>query len=125
MITEHRVDRFELKRKKEKFADGGNIDVSIDGMKSKKDGIEIRYTFTIEYANDTGHLEISGIIKANEKNGAKIVEEWKKNKKLPEELSRELFNQTANLNRIRAASILRDLDAKMERVEQQSGKPAA
>jgi len=125
MITEHRIDRFELKRKKEKLAEGGKIDISIDGMTSKKDGVEIRYTFAIAYANDSGRLEISGIIKAKEKDGAKIVEEWKKSKKLPDALAADLFNHTANLNRLRAAAILRALDAKMEMTEEMPKKPAA
>lgn len=123
MITEHRIDRFEIKRKKE-LAQGGKIDISIDGMTSKKDGLEIRYTFTIEYANDSGRLEMSGIIKADEKNGADIVKEWKKSKKLPDELSRELFDHTANFNRIRAANIMQALDAKMELVKKPAN-PAA
>jgi len=123
MITEHRIDRFEIKRKKE-LAEGGKIDVSIDGMTSKKDGVEIRYTFVIDYANDSGRLEMSGIVKAKESNGAEIVKEWKRSKKLPDGLSKELFDQTANLNRIRAAAIMRALDAKME-VAKRPDNPAA
>jgi hypothetical protein len=125
MITEHTIDRFELSRKKGKLADSGKIDISIDGMTSKKDGVEIRYTFTIVYANDSGKLLISGIIRAKEKDGVKIVEEWKKSKKLPDPLAGDLFNHTANLNRLRAAAILRALDAKMEMTEERPDKPAA
>jgi len=125
MITEHRIDRFEIKRKKEKLADGGKIDVSIDGIKSNKDGVEIRYTFSIEYADDTGRLEISGIIKAQEKDGVKIVKEWKESKKLPDALAADLFNHTTNFNRLRASAIIRALDAKMEINREQPSKPAA
>ncbi len=126
MITDHWVKYFEMKKNEKKFTEGGNININLTSLKAKKDRIEIEYEFKITYKDKSGHLLIKGSLIAEDKDAKKTVEIWEKEKKLPNALSREILNHTVNLNRIRAAGILRALNAKMEiKKSPREYKPAA
>ena len=126
MIRDHRVDYFEMKRNKEKFAASGDLNINLTSLKAKKGELEIEYEFKITYKEKSGHLVMKGSLVAEDKDAKKTAEAWEKTKKLPDGLSRELLNHIVNLNRIRAAGVLKALSAKFEIKKEQRGyKPAA
>ena len=126
MITNHRVDYFEMKKNKDKFAEGGDLNINLTSLKAKKGQIEVEYEFKITYKEKSGHLLIKGSLVAEDKDAKKTVESWKKEKKLPDGLSKELLHHTVNLNRIRAAGVVRALSAKFEvKKSPRTYKPAA
>ena len=126
MITDHQIEYFEFKKNKEKIAEGGEISVNLTGLKAKKNQIEIQYEFKISYKEKSGHLIMKGSLVAEDRDARKTVERWEKEKKLPDGLANEVLNYTVNLNRIRAAGVLKALSAKMEIVKRpREQNPAA
>ena len=128
MISKHRIDYFEFERLKDVVQDGGKINIKLTAMKAKDKEIEIDYEFSIQYNEKSGRMQINGKIIAEYPEPKKVVEDWKKTRKLPDDLSAELLNEIANYNRIRAAGVMRALHAKIEPVtetKQEKNRPAA
>jgi len=128
MITKHRIDYFEFERLKDVVEDGGKINIKLKSMKAKEKELEIDYEFIIQYKNKSGKMQINGKIIADYSEPKKVVENWKKTRRIPDDLSAELINEIANYNRIRAAAVIRALHAKIEPVKENQEKtnmPAA
>ena len=127
MITKHRIDYFEFERFKDIVQDGGKINIKLTAMKAKDKELEIDYEFSIQYKEKSGKMQINGKIIAEYPEPKKVVEDWKKTRKLPDDLSAELLNEIANYNRIRAAGVMMALHAKIEPVTEtkQENRPAA
>ena len=94
MIIGGRIDSIEGKKAKEDGIEGLNINIGIDGVKIEGEKVEISYTYTANYSTDIGHITIKGTIFAEEdkKQGSEIENEWKKNKKLPENYLEPVLN---------------------------------
>ncbi len=126
MIREHQIDYFEFKQEKEKLEEGGNISIKLNSVKAKKEMLEIKYTFHIEYKQKSGTMTIKGTILADTQDAKKGQGLWQKEKKLPEDVEADVLNEVANFNRVRAAGVLRALRARVEVVrEAKSKEPAA
>ncbi|MEM3408338.1 MAG: hypothetical protein QXF07_02475 [Candidatus Micrarchaeia archaeon] len=126
MIREHQIDYFEFKQEKEKLEEGGNITIKLNSVKAKKEMLEIKYTFLIEYKQKSGSMTIKGTILAETSDAKKGQQLWQKEKKLPEDIEADVLNEIANFNRIRAAGVLRALRSKIEVVKEEKPKePAA
>ncbi|MCX8202447.1 MAG: hypothetical protein N3G74_01420 [Candidatus Micrarchaeota archaeon] len=124
MISEHQIDYFEFRQDKEKLEEGGNITIKLNSVKAKNNQLEIKYTFYVEYKQKSGSMTIKGTILADTADAKKGQQLWKKEKKLPDDVSDDVLNEIANFNRVRAAGVLRALRAKIEIVKEPT-KPAA
>ncbi|MEM4133976.1 MAG: hypothetical protein QXO35_01200 [Candidatus Micrarchaeia archaeon] len=126
MIREHQIDYFEFKQEKEKLEEGGKITIKLNSVKAKKEILEIKYTFHIEYKQKSGTMTIKGTILAETSDAKKGQQLWQKEKKLPEDVEADVLNEIANFNRVRAAGVLRALRSKIEVVKEEKPKePAA
>lgn len=121
MITEHQIDYFEFKKDKGKIEEGGNINIKLNSVKAKKDQLEIKYTFRIDYKQKSGSMTIKGTLLARTSDPKAGQELWRKEKKLPQDIEQEVANELLNFNRIRAAGVLRALRSKIEVVREEKG----
>jgi hypothetical protein len=92
MITGGKIFSVEAKRNNEEPIVGLSINIGIDDVSSEGNDLEIKYTYTAEYAKDVGVLKITGIITATEEHAREIVLSWKKDKRLPEDFAEVILN---------------------------------
>ncbi len=86
MITGERILSISGKREKREQIQGLNINIGIEKIDVNGEDIEIEYLYTANYEKDVGQLQIRGVLMAKEdkKLAKEIDDEWKKNKKMPE-----------------------------------------
>ena len=92
MITGGKIDYVEVKREKDASPTGIAINVNIDEVKIEKGDLHIKYTYIVNYDEGVATLKMSGVLIANENKPEKILDEWKKTKKLPDEFAEEILN---------------------------------
>jgi len=92
MITGAKIDYVEVKREKDATPTGLNINVNIDEAKVEKGALHLKYTYIVNYEEGVATLKISGTLVSDESKPEKIVEEFKKTKKLPDEFAEEVLN---------------------------------
>ena len=86
MIVGERILEVSGKRDKREAIKGLNINIGIDNVTVKGEDIEIEYSYTANYEEEVGKLQIKGVLMSKEeKKLAKEIEDtWKKDKKIPE-----------------------------------------
>ena len=86
-IVGERIREISGRKQKSEQIKGLNMNIGIDDIRVNDKNIEIDYTYNVNYEEGVGNLGIKGTILAVEDSGLakKISDEWKKNKKLPEE----------------------------------------
>ncbi|MFH1447475.1 MAG: hypothetical protein ABIG39_01310 [Candidatus Micrarchaeota archaeon] len=92
MITGGKIFSVEAKRKNDEPITGLSINIGIDDVTSEGNDLQVKYTYTAEYAKDVGTLTISGAIMAQEEHAREVVVSWKKDKKLPEDFAELILN---------------------------------
>ncbi|MBD3203559.1 hypothetical protein GF327_04645 [Candidatus Woesearchaeota archaeon] len=78
---------------------------------SKKPGLEFQFLFTSNYKEDIGKIELYGkvIYMDKEDNIKKILETWKKEKKVQKELLGSLYNSILSKCNVQAIILSRDI----------------
>jgi hypothetical protein len=86
-IVGERIREISGRKQKSEQIKGLNMNIGIDDIRVNDKNIEIDYTYNVNYEEGVGNLGIKGTILAVEDSdlAKKISDEWKKNKKLPEE----------------------------------------
>ena len=92
MITGGRINYVEVKRDKDAAPTGININVNVDDVKLEKGELNVKYTYLVNYDEGVATLKILGLLIAKEDKPEKIVDEFKKTKKLPDEFAEEVLN---------------------------------
>ncbi|MFH1471064.1 MAG: hypothetical protein ABIF01_04910 [Candidatus Micrarchaeota archaeon] len=92
MITGGKIFSVEAKRNTEDPIVGLSINISIDDVLNEGNDLEIKYTYTADYAKGVGMLKIVGSISSNEEHAREIMLSWKKDKKLPEDFAELILN---------------------------------
>ncbi len=92
MITGGKIFSVEAKRNSEDPIIGLAINISIDDVVAEGNDLDIKYTYTADYAKNVGVLKIIGSINANEEHAREIMLSWKKDKKLPEDFAEIILN---------------------------------
>lgn len=87
MIVGERILEISGKKEKIEAIKGLNINISIEKVDVKEENVEIEYTYTANYEEGIGQLQIKGVLLAKEdkKMAKQIEDEWKKTKKIPED----------------------------------------
>ncbi|MGB9719533.1 MAG: hypothetical protein ACPL06_02990 [Candidatus Anstonellales archaeon] len=105
MIVGNRVNSIEAKRGESEIK---RLDIRIGfrdvrESKNSKEILEIDYEYVAAYGEDAGEIKIGGTIftKEDEKTKKAILDEWKKNKKLPDDYMEAALN---NVNFMGAAN---------------------
>jgi len=77
----------------------------------KKSVLKFEFTFTVKYEPNAGNITLSGeLIQLYDKEfGAKILEQWTKDKKILPEVMREVFNVILAKSNVEAVVISRDM----------------
>ncbi|MFH0817462.1 MAG: hypothetical protein V1909_02400 [Candidatus Micrarchaeota archaeon] len=92
MITGGKIVSVEAKRNNEEPIVGLSINIAIDDVVSEGNDLDIKYTYTADYAKNVGMLKIIGSISATEEHAREIMLSWKKDKKLPEDFAEIILN---------------------------------
>jgi hypothetical protein len=92
MITGGKIFSVEAKRNSDDAITGLSINIGIDDVVSEGNDLEIKYTYTAEYAKNVGILKITGMISSTEEHAREIMLSWKKDKKLPEDFAELILN---------------------------------
>jgi len=98
MITGGKITYVEAKRDKENPINGLSINVGLDDLIIEEGVVEIKYTYTVDYADDVGKLIVKGSVFAEEepKKIEEIRKTWKEAKnndrKLPEDFAEMVLN---------------------------------
>ncbi len=92
MITGGKIFSVEAKRNSEDPIIGLSINIGIDDVVNEGNDLEIKYTYTADYAKNVGMLKIIGSITASEEHAREIMLSWKKDKKLPEDFAEVVLN---------------------------------
>jgi hypothetical protein len=92
MITGGKIFSVEAKRNTEDPIVGLSINIAIDDVTSEGNELDIKYTYTADYAKNVGILKITGSISASEEHAREIMTSWKKDKKLPEDFAEVILN---------------------------------
>ena len=92
MITGGKIFSVEAKRNNEDPIVGLSINIAIDDVANEGNDLEIKYTYTADYAKNVGTLKITGSINASEEHAREIMLSWKKDKKLPEDFAEVVLN---------------------------------
>jgi len=79
-------------------------------LKEKKKGVDFRFTFSIDYEPGIGNILIGGSLMYtdNDKKIKEVTESWKKNKKIPHDVSVEVLNAILARCNIRALELAED-----------------
>ncbi|MEM2908574.1 MAG: hypothetical protein QW590_00040 [Candidatus Bilamarchaeaceae archaeon] len=87
MIVGERIREISGSKSKREPIKGLSINIGVDDVRVSSKEVEIDYTYTANYDEGIGKLQIKGTLLANEDEALskKIETEWKKNKRLPEE----------------------------------------
>jgi len=77
----------------------------------KKSVLKFEFAFTVKYEPNAGNITLSGeLIQLYDKDfGAKILEQWAKDKKILPEVMREVFNVILAKSNVEAVVISRDM----------------
>ncbi len=95
MILGDRVDKIKAEVKDRSKYKGITIHMKVDDVIDKDgDLLEIKYTTTFDYTQDSALMEISGTIVAKEdsKEKKRLLKEWKNKKQLPLDYLEKLLN---------------------------------
>ncbi|MGB9635425.1 MAG: hypothetical protein ACP5H8_03865 [Candidatus Micrarchaeia archaeon] len=89
-----RLNYVEAKRDKDSLISGINININIEDVKSAKENLMIDFTYSVSYAEDVGHLKVSGTVYAKDTitNVKKVEDGWRMEKRLPNEIAQPLLN---------------------------------
>ena len=108
-----------IEAKREKTAVTGEIKVNstpkINSVKEanvptlKKKALSLDFDFVTKYSPDMGEVKISGDIMYLTDKNAQILKQWKKEKKLPEDVSIEILNHLFRRCLIKITYIAEDL----------------
>jgi len=93
MITGERILEISGKKESIEGIKGLAINISLDDVKVKGENVELTYEYTANYDEKVGFLKIRGLItsKEDKKLAKDIEDEWKKNKKLPDQYAEMLL----------------------------------
>ncbi|MFH1222704.1 MAG: hypothetical protein V1492_06505 [Candidatus Micrarchaeota archaeon] len=86
-IVGERIREVSGKRNNSEPIKGLSMNISVEDVRVSGKNIELDYTFIANYDEAVGQLQIKGTLLSTEEDtlAKKIGDEWKKNKKLPEE----------------------------------------
>ena len=87
MIVGERIKEISGNKEKREPIKGLNINISMDDVRVKGKDVEMDYSYTANYDEAVGKLQIKGTLVAKEEDALakKISDSWKKDKRLPEE----------------------------------------
>jgi len=105
-----RITSAEVKIDKRELSAKRNMNIEIKGLKLEKDVLEIEYSYTVVYGDNSAKLKIEGVVVAKEPGAAKIVERWKKKQGLPDEFSEDLINVINYVGSVNGTVIARVVD---------------
>jgi len=93
-IEVERKDIKELKEKLDITSSPSIIDIEKTDLKigNFKDILKVRFKFESTYNPEIGHLYMEGEVIYAPKDSKKMLDEWKKNKKIEKEVAAEIFN---------------------------------
>ncbi|MEM3422158.1 MAG: hypothetical protein QXF35_00420 [Candidatus Bilamarchaeaceae archaeon] len=93
-IVGERIREISGRKQKSEQIKGLNMSISIDDVRVNDKNIEIDYAYAANYEEGVGNITIKGTILAVEDSvqAKKINEEWKKNKKLPEDYTTTILS---------------------------------
>jgi len=94
MIIGGKITSIEARRDKDDPITGLNINIGLDGLKVSGEDVEIKYTYTVSYAENVGSLKIQGILYAKEEKGraSEIERDWREQKRLPADFAEIVLN---------------------------------
>jgi len=87
MIVGERILEVSGNRVPQQSIKGLNINIQLEKVEMNDDTVEITYDYIADYKDNVGQIKIKGILIAKEEKdlSKKIVDSWKKNKKVPDE----------------------------------------
>jgi hypothetical protein len=87
MIVGERIREISGSRMKPEAIQGLSMNISVDDVRVSGKNIELDYTYIANYDVGVAQVQIKGTVLSTEEDALakKIADEWKKNKKLPEE----------------------------------------
>ena len=93
MIIGDRVNKIEAEIKERKAHEGLSLNILLKDVREAGKNIEFDYVYVVEYKG-VGKISIHGTMVAEEegKQKKKILDEWKKNKKVPNDYMERLLN---------------------------------
>jgi len=120
-IVSFTFNKFDVERKKPlkgKVSINNNVAVkdakaaNLSIGKSTTKALQFSYEFSAKYEPDIGHILITGDITylTEEKKIKEIVDGWKKDKKLPDDVMNEVINQILNKCNIEALILSKELN---------------
>ncbi|HID72839.1 TPA: hypothetical protein EYP38_02755 [Candidatus Micrarchaeota archaeon] len=94
MIVGERIVKISGTKEKWEPIKGLNINISLEDIKVDGENVEMHYAYTANYEEGIGSLTIKGILMAKEdkKTAKKIEDEWKKNKKIPDDYAQSTLS---------------------------------
>ncbi|MEM3030889.1 MAG: hypothetical protein QXH27_04095 [Candidatus Micrarchaeia archaeon] len=94
MITGGKITSVEARRESDEPITGLSINIGLDALKVNGEDIEIKYTYTVAYAEKVGSLKIQGILYAKEepKRASEIERTWDGEKRLPADFAEVVLN---------------------------------
>lgn len=128
-IVGERIREISGNKAKYEAIKGLSMNISVDDVRVTGKEVELDYTYIANYDENVGKLQIKGTIMANEEDALakKVAEEWKKNKRLPEEYMTIILsavNYSGSANGTLLARVL-NLSAPLIPPRIQLSKPAA
>lgn len=86
-IVGERIREISGRKQKAEQIKGLSMNISVDDVRVNDKNVEVDYSYAANYEEGVGNITIKGTILAIEDGmlSKKIADEWKKNKKLPEE----------------------------------------
>lgn len=93
-IVGERIREISGRKQKAEQIKGLNMNISVDDVRVNDKNVEIDYSYTANYEEGVGSITIKGTIIAVEDTpqAKKIQDEWKKNKKLPQEYTTTILS---------------------------------
>ncbi len=87
-------------------------DAGVFVLDKTKRPIKLNFLFKTDYKPDIGTLELGGelVYLIDAKNGQKVLEDWKKNKKLPSDIMAEIMNHIFNKCQVQAIATTREVN---------------
>lgn len=103
-----RVTRIEAKRMEDNNVEGINLNINVTNVVQDKKLLTVKYTSIIEYAPKVAQMTVDGevlIEEETEKKAKEVVDEYKKNKQLPDALTEEIVT-TVNYSSTATGTLL-------------------
>ncbi len=94
MILGGRITKMEAKRLEDNAVDGISLNINVKSVTNEKKIVKIDYESKIEYSPGVAELNVAGelvIEEEGEKQAKDAVEDFRKNKQLPEKLAEEVI----------------------------------